>query len=376
MFNRRIGAILQEARKSRKLTIRDVAEETNISARYIEALENEDFNQFPGETYALGFLNNYADYLNLEKEELLDIFRGNQIDLNESPIKELTQPVSSFFRFFPFLLGRRFYFLLLLLLIVGAVVFFGLMDFRLLQHSMSVSETVAYCTGDREVQVITLPVVGSPPRSETLSLNPPNSLRFSVDDLYIKFCLSAIEKKFANGPLQASFQMRINDRHNYSFSVQEKETHILDGRVEALAGLQRRIKIRPVVVGDFSARIEIEAVASLTAEELPQKAAVVSSSADIQVTLEFIQDSYLEWVQDGKLYRGRTIRSGEVRTLEAKNRLEIKIGNGGGVRIHREKVKPQIAGPVAKIVRLEYRRIPNRLDPSIFQIKQSIEVIR
>ena len=47
--------ILREARENRKLSLKDVARETNITPRYVDALENEDYSIFPGETYALGF---------------------------------------------------------------------------------------------------------------------------------------------------------------------------------------------------------------------------------------------------------------------------------------------------------------------------------
>ena len=95
----------------------------------------------------------------------------------------------------------------------------------------------------------------------------------------------------------------------------------------------------------------------------------------IQVTLEFVKDSYLEWEKDGQFHRGRFISAGELHTFEAKKRLQIKLGNAGGVRIRREGVKPRIAGPIAKIVILEYRRVPDPLDPGISRIKEGIKVI-
>ena len=58
VLSKRVGAILREAREAKKLTVKEVARETNMTPRYIEALEVEDFSQFPGETYALGFLRN------------------------------------------------------------------------------------------------------------------------------------------------------------------------------------------------------------------------------------------------------------------------------------------------------------------------------
>ena len=55
-----IGEKLRFTREAKKLTIKDVVKETNISPTYIEALEEEDFDRFPSETYLIGFLRAYS----------------------------------------------------------------------------------------------------------------------------------------------------------------------------------------------------------------------------------------------------------------------------------------------------------------------------
>ena len=44
-----IGFILQEARLKKGLTLERVADDTNISVRFLSKLENDDFTGFPGE---------------------------------------------------------------------------------------------------------------------------------------------------------------------------------------------------------------------------------------------------------------------------------------------------------------------------------------
>lgn len=53
------------------MTIAAVQQELHIRERYLEALENDDFDQFPGVVYARGFLRSYARYLDLDAEALL-----------------------------------------------------------------------------------------------------------------------------------------------------------------------------------------------------------------------------------------------------------------------------------------------------------------
>ena len=65
--------------------------ETHVAKRFLKALEDEDFSAFPGETYALGFLRNYAEYLGLNPEELVGIYRNIKIQEQPLPMNELLE---------------------------------------------------------------------------------------------------------------------------------------------------------------------------------------------------------------------------------------------------------------------------------------------
>jgi len=58
-----LGDKLKSTRERKGYSYDFVGKETNIARRYLEAMENEDFSQFPGESYLLGFLRNYGEYL-------------------------------------------------------------------------------------------------------------------------------------------------------------------------------------------------------------------------------------------------------------------------------------------------------------------------
>ncbi len=75
----KIGSILQETRLSKGLTLDSIAEETNISARFLFKLENDDHTGFPGEPYIIGFIRNYAEYLGLDAEALVARYRSRDI---------------------------------------------------------------------------------------------------------------------------------------------------------------------------------------------------------------------------------------------------------------------------------------------------------
>jgi len=83
------GKKLTEARVARGLDFDQVSRETNITRRYLEALEKEDFTVFPGEPYLLGFLRNYCEYLGLNSNEIITAYKNLKIQETPVPLKDL-----------------------------------------------------------------------------------------------------------------------------------------------------------------------------------------------------------------------------------------------------------------------------------------------
>jgi cytoskeletal protein RodZ len=115
-----LGEKLKSTRKSKEYTLDYVSRETNIAGRYLDALEREDFSVFPGETYVLGFLRNYGEYLGLKEEELLPLYRALKIQEQPVPVEALLKSPSKF----PKILLAGFIILLVLGLAGGGVYFF------------------------------------------------------------------------------------------------------------------------------------------------------------------------------------------------------------------------------------------------------------
>lgn len=74
-----IGNTLREARVRRKLTLQQVEEGTKIRVKYLQAMENEDFDIMPGTTYVKGFLRTYATYLGLDPEVIIDEYCSREV---------------------------------------------------------------------------------------------------------------------------------------------------------------------------------------------------------------------------------------------------------------------------------------------------------
>jgi hypothetical protein len=87
-----LGSELREARVQRGLTLEQVAYETRIRTRYLEALEDERFDDLPGEAYAKGFLRTYADFIGLDGAQMLARFRERFPRRAEPPVSPRRQP--------------------------------------------------------------------------------------------------------------------------------------------------------------------------------------------------------------------------------------------------------------------------------------------
>jgi cytoskeleton protein RodZ len=70
-----IGPTLREARNRRKVDLSEVEGAIKIRVRYLQAMENEEWDALPGGAYTRGFIRTYASYLGLDGERLAEDYR-------------------------------------------------------------------------------------------------------------------------------------------------------------------------------------------------------------------------------------------------------------------------------------------------------------
>ena len=73
-----LGTLLREAREARGVTLAEAQEATKINSRYLEALEEGQYDLLPSEVHVRGYLRNYARYLRLDPKPLLDRYELNR----------------------------------------------------------------------------------------------------------------------------------------------------------------------------------------------------------------------------------------------------------------------------------------------------------
>jgi cytoskeleton protein RodZ len=70
-----IGQTLRETRLRNRVDITEVEAGTKIRAKYLRALENEEWDLLPGPTFVKTFLRSYADYLGLDSRLLVEEYK-------------------------------------------------------------------------------------------------------------------------------------------------------------------------------------------------------------------------------------------------------------------------------------------------------------
>src|SRR5258708_14305451 len=84
-----IGATLREARMRARIDVSEIEAQTKIRAKYLRALENEEWSLLPGPTFVKSFLRTYAQALGLDGKALVEQYRVD----HERPSEALLEPI-------------------------------------------------------------------------------------------------------------------------------------------------------------------------------------------------------------------------------------------------------------------------------------------
>ncbi len=78
------GELIKKTREEKNIQLSKVEMDTSIEKRYLMAIEQETVDEFPGESYFLGFLRNYCEYLGLGSDEIVKLYHAKKIQ--EAPV--------------------------------------------------------------------------------------------------------------------------------------------------------------------------------------------------------------------------------------------------------------------------------------------------
>ncbi|PKA16908.1 helix-turn-helix domain-containing protein [Leptospira haakeii] len=372
MNQKRVGQILREAREEKKLTVKDVSKDTNISVKYILALETEDYAQFPGETFTIGFLKNYGSYLKLDTGMLINLYRGEKIEESQAPLEELTKPTSNFYYDLNFDKNKLITAISVLMVAIAAVLLYTFID------GSSSDDDVAEESGRRleipeNIDFINRSVPETRPESFILTAN--QGVSFSASNQQCKLFISSVEQGSDTNTAVLAFNV-YPELTVYKFRLSEGQEKVLSYSIPEISSLRRSIRIAAQSVTGSSAKVLVslseEEKQGATVQSNPQGEDSTKTLGDvpIQVTLFFSKPSYAEFMIDGQMgFRG-LVQGGENKTLEAKDRLEIKVGDGSAVEMIQNGKPKVVLGRPGKLVKKVYIKTPNPYDSTQFIIKE------
>jgi cytoskeleton protein RodZ len=84
-----IGDTLRDARMRARIDVSEIEAKTKIRAKYLRALENEEWSLLPGPTFVKSFLRTYAQALGLDGKALVEQYRVE----HERPSEALLEPI-------------------------------------------------------------------------------------------------------------------------------------------------------------------------------------------------------------------------------------------------------------------------------------------
>lgn len=305
-----LGVALRAEREARGLSPDEVADRLKISARHVRALEEADEASLPHPAYAKGFFRAYAGLMGLAQGELDEALKS--LGPQENTIPMQTVCMSSASRHSR-LSGRLLSLLLALLVILGGL--YALWSSGLLQRGMEMilgeSSTVS-----RVAQPASLPETArAEPEAEALPVAPVPSLPQAAPAPQAMVAPSSL--------------------------------------METAAAVAAEPDARPAMARDAAA--EAAGAAAPLPTGNPQADAAVPALAEGLHQVELIATGAC-WVQahaDKRPARQFSLNRGSSVTLTFEERLDLRLGNAGGVRIlydGEEQPSPGAAGQVRNLV--------------------------
>ena len=123
---------LYDARERKGVDLYRAERDTKIRARYLSALERGDWKELPGDVYTKGFLRNYALYLGLDADEVLEQWRRERgVQRDVAPTITVPKPIATprkGLTFSPFII-------VLALMTIGVIIFGVYLAFQVLRFA-------------------------------------------------------------------------------------------------------------------------------------------------------------------------------------------------------------------------------------------------
>jgi cytoskeletal protein RodZ len=331
-----IGEKLRTAREAKKMSIRDVVKETNISPLYLEALEDEKFDKFPSETYLIGFLRSYAEFLRLDVESIIQSYKGYKIGESATPLEELTRPTKSSFMIAMSSFVAKYRNFLMIGGVVLGIVLIGWMISAIFKSNVDVSGGKdikdEYSAKNKASDIENIRPLQLTNDSGIILVYKNEAVQFLVDNKEVVFLLKEIKGK--------SVIMEIlPGKQNEKIDIEVPKTVKVSGCPReitfTLTGLtENRAKIMVNLGSKIASEADEKQEEAIQKREGDNTMVVAQNKNNLKIVFEaeFTQKSFVELYLDGNRKLRSFVPQGTKERWEATEYMQIKIGNAGGLK--------------------------------------------
>jgi len=361
------GQLLKKTREEKRIPLRQAADDTKITARHLQAIEDDNYMVFPGETYALGFLTRYADYLEVDPEQVKRLYKGSQLTETETPLHELMQPtvqLSDYIERF----ARPLIAIPIVLVVIAGIV--------MLVNHLAPGKEAGTSSVDNQASAVanftrnstTVPDVESdhvklqPGRPSPQIIKKGRAISFSVQNTEVFIVLRDIVSDEKTGNYSVGLEV-YPGRKKYTLK-EEEPVDIED------PGIPRKFKVTLSGVTANNAKLVIDLGEEVQpGEGAPVTEVRVSNPDNFLIRLEGVLtgDTYIEYFVDGKPGKRGLFKRDTPLLLEANDSIQIKIGDAGDVKLTING-KSEVLGPKGSVANKIIRKVRDPVEQSKFKV--------
>lgn len=160
---RKFGEILAAARTQKRISLKKASHDLKIKIEHLMALESQTWQDLPQPSFVRGFIASYANYLGLDPQKLLALYR-REFDEREYPKKTIREDVKKRFYLTPSRLINAIF--------VLAIVIF--ISYLVIQYSSIFSAPKVEITSPKDDETVSVPIIliqGKAEKDTTVSVN-------------------------------------------------------------------------------------------------------------------------------------------------------------------------------------------------------------
>ncbi len=291
----KVGAMLKEVRLNQGLKTADVAKKLCIRKIYLDAIEDSNYKEIPPLPYGIGFIRSYANYLGLNGENIVELYKEetNISEPNDIHVLE-PQPEAS-------MPGMQYIVISLLAIVLIYLGWSSLSSNNEAETDIDVSQTDV-----QEVEA-DVPVDAGVIVVEDFNFEPPAEEAAVADEQPMN------EEKVEE-------QIRVSEQ-SYAEPVADN-TPVVDTEKSSPENTQKTLP--------------------------EQENATVSNIPDNGVFIEVLKETWVEVKDDSKLYLSKVLQKGDTYTVPEGKGMILSLGNYDGANVYINGVLTKVARPNKK----------------------------